>query len=608
MFGKTAPQRSAFAQGAEGDAAHADATLQHLVRELGADIGGEAPKFQTFLPRVVDAVQARYGASVAKDILTKLIDGVRQAMRTLRDFFDVGSEYGQAPTESQKWVTNLDQIHDTLARMYAERFGAPLPQLAAPPAAKPAPVKAAEPAKPAAAAPIPASAAETPAPTSSADRLAAAEKHAADQSLSESERQFHQREAERLRAETPAAPAPAPTQIAREKAKVQAMRKAKPEAAPAQPAPTEPAAPRRVPMLEQQHPDAPQALHDAWLDHAKAEDGVTDLIERKAPKREIDAAQKESNRLGERVDQLYEEFIASKQPATPKAEPAGDIEEVKRQAVEDARARQQRKPDETSARLSAAEGRDAALRGEARTLPRGYLADSMKPLQSEWFRGYDGAKGEQAARAEPRAPEEPKPASPDARQTEPDHRLAERIALALEHPEPLSARGLQRIADRVYGGTLAEGKYTRDRLYDAIELGVNRYIQKHPERFNPAVDAARAKATAEILARLKDSLPTQTVRAGEKDRYQQFSTPPDYAYAANWIAHLKPTDHVLEPSAGVGGLAVHAMNAGVRETTVNELSEKRRGMIDALEPTRVTGEDAAQLHNILPADVRPTVV
>lgn len=194
-----------------------------------------------------------------------------------------------------------------------------------------------------------------------------------------------------------------------------------------------------------------------------------------------------------------------------------------------------------------------------------------------------------------------------------DHQFAEALADILDEIRggatgKLSAATVQDLANRIYGGTLAEGKYTRDQLYDAMELGVNIYIKRHPQRFDATADDVEARAAAGLLERLKDTLPTQTVRAGEKDAYQQFSTPPDYAFAAAWVANMTPADSVIEPSAGLGGLLVHAMNAGVRETTANELSDKRRSMIVALNPTRVTGEDAAQLDNILPADVRPTVV
>ncbi|MGD0110230.1 MAG: hypothetical protein ABSC06_40405 [Rhodopila sp.] len=93
----------------------------HLINELGTDIGGEAPKFQSFLPRVVDAIQQRFGNSVAGDVLGKLLDGLKSAMETVRGLFaDTGG------TRSQNWVTNIGEIHDTLAQMYAARFGTPV--------------------------------------------------------------------------------------------------------------------------------------------------------------------------------------------------------------------------------------------------------------------------------------------------------------------------------------------------------------------------------------------------------------------------------------------------------------------------------------------------
>lgn len=122
MFGSTAPARDAFPAGPEGDAAHNDAVTLHLVKELGADIGGEAPKFDTFIPKVIDAVQARYGASVAQDVLAKFLAGIKSAMETLRKFF--GAD--QNNTESQNWVSNLSEVHDTLAKMQAERYGSAL--------------------------------------------------------------------------------------------------------------------------------------------------------------------------------------------------------------------------------------------------------------------------------------------------------------------------------------------------------------------------------------------------------------------------------------------------------------------------------------------------
>lgn len=121
-FGVTAPKRDAFPAGPDGDEAHADAVTLHLVKELSADIGGEAPKFDTFIPKVIDAVQQRYGASVAQDVLAKFLAGIKSAIETLRKFF--GAD--QNNTESQNWVSNLSEVHDTLARMQAERYGSAL--------------------------------------------------------------------------------------------------------------------------------------------------------------------------------------------------------------------------------------------------------------------------------------------------------------------------------------------------------------------------------------------------------------------------------------------------------------------------------------------------
>jgi len=186
--------------------------------------------------------------------------------------------------------------------------------------------------------------------------------------------------------------------------------------------------------------------------------------------------------------------------------------------------------------------------------------------------------------------------------------LAEGDLRSAGEDRSLATKRLQASAELIYGGKLGEGKFTRDRFYDAIEAGVNRYIANNPDRFAPTGTLARAQAVAESLREIKDRLPTQTVRAGDKDKLQQFSTPPDYSFATAWIANMRPSDRVLEPSAGNGGLAVHAMNAGVAEVVGNEISPQRRAMMQNLPFSRITGENAEQLHHILTDEVRPSVV
>lgn len=119
LFGDTAPNRNAFEPGPAGDAEHADAIVSHLVTELGADIGSEAPKFADFATKVTSAVEDRYGIDIARTTLQRFMDGIKAAFDTIRSFFK-GDE---ATTVSQNLVTNLADIHQTLAKMYAAKYG-----------------------------------------------------------------------------------------------------------------------------------------------------------------------------------------------------------------------------------------------------------------------------------------------------------------------------------------------------------------------------------------------------------------------------------------------------------------------------------------------------
>ena len=77
----------------------------------------------------------------------------------------------------------------------------------------------------------------------------------------------------------------------------------------------------------------------------------------------------------------------------------------------------------------------------------------------------------------------------------------------------------------------------------------------------------------------------------------------------NWVANLERGDVVLEPSAGVGGIAVFAKNAGVKSVILTELRlpggrrcSKRWALTACLPRTQ------EQISNILPKDIKPTVI
>ena len=175
----------------------------------------------------------------------------------------------------------------------------------------------------------------------------------------------------------------------------------------------------------------------------------------------------------------------------------------------------------------------------------------------------------------------------------------------------ITTQELQSIADKAYGGTMAEGKYDVKAMTDAMELGVNRYIidtvSKAQSDFNAPEANKAVESIDEITSDILSMIPTQTKRSEEQISLQQFSTPPNIAYIASWVANIDKSDTVLEPSAGIGGLASFAKADGAK-VYVNELSESRLEMLKQLPFDGFFKENAEQIHNILPDSVSPSIV
>jgi predicted RNA methylase len=186
-------------------------------------------------------------------------------------------------------------------------------------------------------------------------------------------------------------------------------------------------------------------------------------------------------------------------------------------------------------------------------------------------------------------------------------RLGRRIAKMIgEGTPPKSNEALMKLAADEFGGTIAEGAFSPKDAYEALELGVNLTIQRlnrEQDIYDPTTDLQQnARAQVLGLTEMLDSLPTQTRRDQETDAFQQFSTPPAYGYAVNWIANIPKGARVLEPSAGNGGIAVFAKNADATTVDVNELAERRVPSLEALRFDRITSEDAEQIANIWAGD------
>lgn len=183
--------------------------------------------------------------------------------------------------------------------------------------------------------------------------------------------------------------------------------------------------------------------------------------------------------------------------------------------------------------------------------------------------------------------------------------VADQVKASLEEGRKVAWKDLQAWANEAFGGTQAEGKWNAKDAYDSMEMGVNEFLRD--QGFNPGTaDAEGVKAAVQEIQQVMDLLPTQTRRTEEQMEFQQFSTPPSLAAVAAWAGKPSERDVVLEPSAGVGGLAVFAANAGA-EVHTNELDQRRRALLEH-QGYAVTGENAEQLHNILPEDMRPTLV
>lgn len=173
--------------------------------------------------------------------------------------------------------------------------------------------------------------------------------------------------------------------------------------------------------------------------------------------------------------------------------------------------------------------------------------------------------------------------------------VADYVKSKLEKGEKISTNELFSEVSKAFGGKMADGTLTAKDAYDAMELGVNQYILN--------MDDVNLQSMLDLM----EKLPTQTKRTEGMDRYQQFSTPPSLAYLADYAANVNSNDIMLEPSAGIGGIAVFAKRDGA-EVHVNELDKRRLEVLKNMPFDAFYNEDAEQINNILGDELQPTVV
>src|SRR6185369_7656546 len=62
------------------------------------------------------------------------------------------------------------------------------------------------------------------------------------------------------------------------------------------------------------------------------------------------------------------------------------------------------------------------------------------------------------------------------------HELIVELEERIEDGEPFDNPKLTRTADRIFGGTRGEGRYTSREAYDALEIAVNNYLLEQHAR------------------------------------------------------------------------------------------------------------------------------
>ena len=182
--------------------------------------------------------------------------------------------------------------------------------------------------------------------------------------------------------------------------------------------------------------------------------------------------------------------------------------------------------------------------------------------------------------------------------------VASAIARAFEHGETVTPQIIKRLMRESFGGSDADGAWSMRDAYDALETA---QVLALCDRSWPSdVEAAPHEVFARLRA-FERNLPTQTYRSEGQIEMQQFSTPITLAWLAAVAAAIEPEDHVLEPSAGTGMLAIHAKRA---EATLT-LNERDTGRADLLARTfgqSVSRHDGEHIDDLLPATKQPTVI
>ncbi len=184
------------------------------------------------------------------------------------------------------------------------------------------------------------------------------------------------------------------------------------------------------------------------------------------------------------------------------------------------------------------------------------------------------------------------------------HELVAELQGRLHAGESFDNPKLTEIADKSFGGTRAQGRYTSRDAYDALEIAVNKYLDSQAREL---MQMDVADALASVLRPLTKRLARQCDRTLEQTELQQFSTPPTLAYLAARILNPQSNDIVLEPSAGTGSLAIWPRSIGA-QSICNEINPRRNALLKQELGCETYQLDAEIIDDLLPAEIQPTAI
>ena len=176
----------------------------------------------------------------------------------------------------------------------------------------------------------------------------------------------------------------------------------------------------------------------------------------------------------------------------------------------------------------------------------------------------------------------------------------------LHSGKPLTSEIMRSAMEDAFGASDADGDWHWKDAYEASEIAQVMMLQRFGKSMLSA--AKSPQAFLKMIIKLADLVPTQTKRSDEMLTFQQFSTPLPLAAIAALIADLSSSDHVLEPSAGTGIMAVFAQIKGAT-ISLNELAEKRNELLRlSFKGLDVTNHDAASIDDRLDRSITPNVI